>query len=157
MKTTHNQKSLSIFLGLALTAMLLLGGCTNITPTEPTPSPTSPTSPSPTSPAKPVTDVTVVRVTYSYGATDKVQLSNNNLVLKVGQTLILEPAPGLTTNTRFTSSGENFFGTVMKQDATGQDNTKASFTAIAPGKGKLTIIPNTNDTARATDLWVTVQ
>lgn len=154
MKTTYNQKWLSIFLGLALTAMLLLGGCTNITPTEPTP---SPTSPSPTSPAKPVTDVTVVRVTYSYGATDKVQLSNNNLVLKVGQTLILEPAPGLTTNTRFTSSGENFFGNVMKQDATGQDNTKASFTAIAPGKGKLTIIPNTNDTARATDLWVTVQ
>lgn len=156
MKTTHNQKWLSIFLGLALTMMLLLGGCTNITPTEPTPAP-SPTSPSPTSPAKPVTDVTNVRVTYSYGATDKVQLSNNNLVLKVGQTLILEPVPGLTTNTRFTSSGENFFGNVMKQDTTGQDNTKASFTAIAPGKGKLTIIPNTNDTARATDLWVTVQ
>lgn len=149
MKIIQKQKWARIFLTLALPIMLLLGGCTNITPVDP--------SPNPTLPAKPLTDITTVSITYSYGPTDKVLLSSNNIIIKVGQKLTLEPAPGLTTNTRFTSSGENFFGDVMKQETGGQDDTKASFIAIAPGKGKLTIIPNTNDNARATDLWVTVQ
>lgn len=157
MKITQNPKWVSISLGLALALMILLGGCTNITPLDPAPTPTPSTSPSPTLPAQPIPDITDVRITYSYGTTDKVQLSANNVPLKVGQKLILEPAPGLSVNTRFTSSGENFFGAVMKQETGGSDNTKATFIAIAPGKGKLTIIPNTNDTARSTDLWVTVQ
>jgi len=161
MKIAQKKKWIMVFLGLCLSAVLLLGGCTNINPITPQPAPTTPSSnpptlPAPTAPPKSTNDMKDVTVIYKYGDTGKVQLSDNNLTLKVGQRLILQPGPGLTQNTRFTSSGENFFSDVMKQE-TGPDTTKAVFKAIAPGKGKLTVIPNTTDLDRATDLWVTVQ
>jgi hypothetical protein len=165
MKITQKKKWIIVVLGLCLSATLLLGGCTNVNPITPqqpaptTPSPSAPALPTPTAPAdptKPSNDMKDVTVIYNYTDTGKVQLSANNLSLKVGQRLILQPAKGLTKNTRFTSSGENFFSNVMKQE-TGPDSTKAVFTAIAPGKGRLSVIPNTTDIDRATDLWVTVQ
>ncbi|HMM20415.1 MAG TPA: hypothetical protein PKA10_06725 [Selenomonadales bacterium] len=132
---------------LLLLAGWLLAGCTNTTPTDRPPyslPPGSSTSPK---------DIVV---TYNYHDTDKVQLSDNNISLSVGQKLILRPAPGLTKNTRFTSSGQYFFGEVMKQDNP-QETGKATFTAIKPGKGRLQIIPSTDQVDRATDLWVTVK
>jgi PBP1b-binding outer membrane lipoprotein LpoB len=149
MKTIYNNKVAAAAAILLLAGSVLLGGCSNINPVEPRPPYTLP-------PAPP-TEAKDVKVTYNYNATDKVQLSANNIVLKVGQKLILEPARGLTTNTRFTSSGEYFFADVMKQEGNAQANGKAIFIAEKPGKGKLQIIPNTNDTSRAIDFWVTVQ
>ena len=168
MKIMHHQRRIIVFIGLLLLATLLLGGCTNVNPVEPQSPPTTPSTPStPTNPATPTTptiptkppgnDLQDVKVIYNYGDKDKVQLSANNIMLKVGQRLILEPAPGLTRNTRFTSSGEHFFGDVLKQETGGADSGKVIFTAIKQGKGKLTIIPNTTETERANDLWVTVQ
>ena len=152
MKNFHYKQIASIVTIFLLSSGLFLSGCTNnITPTDPqSPRPTTP----PTQQVNPKTDFTV---TYNYGDTDTVQLSANNLTLKVGQTLSLEPAPGLYKETRFTSSGENFFGDVMKQDANQKDTVRTIFTAIKPGKGRLQVIPNTVETARATDLWVTVE
>lgn len=142
---------------MIISGSLFLGGCSNLNPTEPQ-TPSTPAPPSTVIP--PVTQPPQgndVKVTYNYNATDKVQLSANNVVLKVGQRLILEPAPGLTKNTRFTSSGDNFFGDVMKQETDQGQSGKAIFTAIKPGKGKLQIIPNTTEVNRAVDFWVTVQ
>lgn len=165
MKISQKKKWILFFLGFCLSGILLLGGCTNVNPVEPQPNtpaaPSAPSSntpslPAPTAPTKPTSDMKDVTVIYKYSDTGKVSLSANNIALKVGQKLILQPAQGLTQNTRFTSSGENFFNDVMKQE-TGPDATKAVFTAIAPGKGKLTVIPNTTDLDRATDLWVIVQ
>lgn len=153
MKNSYYKQIVLVIALLLLSSSLFLGGCTNnITPTDPqSPRPTNP----PTSQLSPVTDYTV---TYNYTDTGPVQLSANNLVLKVGQTLSLEPAPGLYRETRFTSSGENFFGDVMKQEPNQQqDAGRTIFTAIKAGKGRLQIIPNTVETARATDLWVTVE
>lgn len=133
---------------LLILATLLLAGCSNLTPLDPTSPPKTPVEPGGTSP---------ITVTYTYGDTDKVQLSANNLVLKVGQKLILKPAPGLNKTTRFSSSGENFWGDIMKQEQTQPDSTTVEFTAIKPGKGRLQIIPNGTQTDRATDLWATVQ
>ncbi|MCM0757842.1 hypothetical protein M7775_04545 [Sporomusa sphaeroides DSM 2875] len=141
-------------------------GCTNnLTPVEPqapTPAPSQPQIPAP-APVPPVTlpieqpQGKDVVVTYNYGDTGKVSLSSNNLVLKVGQKLILSPAPGVTKTTRFTSSGDNFWGDVMRQEGTVKQNGQAIFTAIKAGKGKLQIIPNSTEVERAVDLWVTVQ
>ncbi len=163
MKIMRHQKRIIVFIGLLLFATLLLGGCTNINPVEPQPAPTTPTTPTnpatpttPTIPTKPI-NMQDVKVTYNYGDKDKVQLSANNIMLKVGQRLILEPASGLTGNTRFTSSGEHFFGDVLKQETSEPNSGKVIFTAIKPGKGKLTIIPRSTETDRASDLWVTVQ
>ncbi len=136
---------------LLISSGLILGGCTNINPINP-PSPYSALPPSGQSNTG--QDYTV---TYNYRDTGPVQLSANNIVLKVGQKLILQPAPGLTKNTRFVSSGENFWGNVMKQESDPQASGKAIFTAIKPGKGKLQIIPDTDKVDRAVDLWVTVQ
>jgi hypothetical protein len=158
MKLMQNKKWATVSVGLLLVASLLLGGCTNLTPVDPQPSPAPAPSPSPTPPpASQLPESKDVIVTYNYGDTDKVQLSANNIVLKIGQRLILQPASGLTKNTHFTSSGEYFFSDVMKPAPTVQDSGQAVFTAIKQGKGKLQIIPNTNETARAVDLWVTVQ
>jgi len=137
------------FVGLLLATLFLFGGCTNLTPVDP--------QSSPNLPATPITEVTDLKVTYNYTDTDKVQLSANNLVLKVGQKLTIEPAPGLTKNTRFVSSGEYFIGNIMKQETGDTSSNKVVFTAITPGKGILQIIPNTDQTARAVDLVVTVQ
>lgn len=149
MDTITNKKIIGLVLGLFLAAGLLLGGCTNIRPIDPQ-------SP-PTIPAGQESGTKEIRVTYNYSATDKVQLSNNNIVLKVGQKLILEPAPGLTKNTRFMSSGEYFFSDVMDSDNIQPESGKLIFVAKKPGKGKLQIIPNYSETNRAVDLWVTVQ
>jgi hypothetical protein len=165
MKIMHHQKRIIVFIGLLLFATLLLGGCTNVNPVEPQPAPPTPSTPTnpatpttPTIPTKPPgNNLQDVKVIYNYSDQDKVHLSANNIMLKVGQRLILQPAPGLTRNTRFTSSGEHFFGDVLKQETGGPDSGKVIFTAIKPGKGKLTIIPNTTETDRASDLWVTVQ
>jgi hypothetical protein len=149
MKNINNKKIIHATIGLLLFGLLLLSGCDTLKPIQPQPSPTPPT--------KQLTDMQDVVVTYSYGDTNKVQLSANNIVLKVGQKLVLQPAPGLTKPTRFTSSGENFFGDIMKQETDPKETGKAVFTAIKPGKGKLQIIPNDTEIDRATDLWVTVQ
>ncbi|MBC8015413.1 MAG: hypothetical protein H7X79_06680 [Sporomusaceae bacterium] len=152
MKNSYYKQIVSIVALLLLSSSLFLSGCTNnITPTDPqSPRPTTP----PTQQLNPMTDFTV---TYNYTDTGAVQLSANNLVLKVGQTLSLEPAPGLYKETRFTSSGENFFGDVMKQEVNEKDTVRTIFTAIKPGKGRLQVIPNAVETARAVDLWVTVE
>lgn len=142
-----------LFLCLAafvLSLSLLFAGCgnTNITPVDPRPS--APVKP----PASQVTPADV-KVTYNYGNSGPVELSSNQITLKIGQRLIIEPAPGLTKHTRFRSSGENFFGDVMRQES--EQTGKIVFTAIKAGKGKLQIIPNNTETDRSTDLWVIVQ
>jgi len=149
MKEISPVKWTVFFVGTLLLVVLLLGGCTNLTPVDP--------QPTPTIPPKQVTEIADLKVTYNYSDTGKVQLSANNLVLKVGQKLTLEPAPGLSTNTRFVSSGEYFIGNVMRQETDGAESNKVVFTAINPGKGILSVIPNTNETDRAVDLVVTVQ
>lgn len=150
MKTIYNTKLIQATVLLLLLCSLLFGGCTNMNPVEPQGQPT------PTSPSKQTTDAQEVKVTYNYGDTGPVELSNNNLVMKVGQKLILVPAPGLTKNTRFTSANENFFGDIMQQEGD-QANGQLVFVAKKAGKGKLLVIPNGTETDRATELWVTVQ
>lgn len=132
-----------------LASSLLLAGCSNnLTPVNP---------PNPTTPPKQSDNAQDYTVTYNYGDTGPVQLSANNLTLKVGQRLILKPAPGLTKNTRFTSVNDNFFGDVMQQEGDQSSTGQLIFRAKQAGKGKLQIIPNSTETDRATDLWVTVE
>lgn len=138
--------SLGFLMSLVVAISLLLGGCSDVRPLDPQ---------TPSSPATGQTG-SAVKVTYNYGDSGNVQLSSNDITLKVGQKLILEPASGLTKNTRFLSAGESFFGDIMTQEAN-QSEGKLIFTAKAAGKGKLQIIPNSTETDRATDLWVTVQ
>ena len=126
----------------------LLAGCANVNPTDSRPPYTLPSTPPAVSKD--------VKVTYNYGANDTVRLSNNNIKLKVGQRLILEPAAGFSGNTRFTSSGEYFFGDIMRLQAD-NNSGRVIFTAENSGKGKLQIIPNTTDVDHAADLWVTVE
>ena len=133
-------------LSFVLAFTLFLGGCSNVRPID------SQTS---TPPVLGQSDK-AVKVTYSYNDSGEVKLSANNISLKVGQQLLLEPAVGLSKKTRFMSSGENFFSDVMEQVKT-QDETKLVFVAKAPGKGKLQIIPNYTEVERAIDFWVTVQ
>jgi hypothetical protein len=140
-------KNFSVIIGLLLFGMLFVNGCEPFRQIEP--------SPTPIPPGQHGNQNNFV-ITYNYGNTGKVQLSANNIILKTGQKLILQPAPGLTGSIRFLSSGEYFFGDIMQQE-TGQETEKVIFTAIKPGKGKLQIIPNGTETNRATDLWVTVQ
>lgn len=139
---------------LLLVCSLLIGGCSDLTPVEPQ-NPTSPTSP--TTPPKQTPNVQEIKVTYNYSATGPVVLSANNVALKVGQKLILQPAPGLTGNTRFRSGNDNFFGDVMEQQGDQNASGQLVFIAKKPGKGKLQIIPNGTEEARSTDFWVTVQ
>jgi hypothetical protein len=134
---------------------LFLTACTNVTPLTPqAPNSALPPSDQPSQ----VSGLADYVVTYNYADTGPVQLSGNNIVLKVGQRLILQPAAGLTANTRFTSSGEYFWGDIMQQQQQASQQTgNATFTATKAGKGKLSIVPNGTDTERATDLWATVQ
>ncbi len=143
-------KSVSFLAVLLLSGALFLGGCVNLTQTG---SPSSPSAPS--APSGPSTGAGEVKVVYNYNDTDKVQLSANDLVLKVGEKLVLQPAAGLTKNTRFKSAGKHFIGDIMKQE-TGQDG-RVVFTAVKAGQGQLQIIPDTDKTDRATDLRVTVE
>ncbi|SDF08681.1 hypothetical protein [Sporomusa acidovorans] len=131
-----------------LASSLLFAGCSNLTPVNPQNPPT---------PSKQLDNTQDYTVTYNYGDTGPVQLSANNFSLKVGQRLILKPAPGLTKNTRFTSGNGNFFGDIMQQEGDQSSTGQLSFRAKQAGKGKLQIIPNGTDTDRATDLWVTVE
>lgn len=151
MKLLLNKKWVSFSIGLYLTSIILLSGCANLNPLTPQ------SQPLPTPPTKQVSDTSDYTVTYNYTDTGNVQLSANNAILKVGQKLILVPALHLTANTRFTSSGPDYIGDFMTQDSSDQNSGKVVFTAIKPGKGKLQVIPNTSDIARAADLWVTVQ
>ncbi|HWR10140.1 hypothetical protein [Sporomusa sp.] len=149
MRIIFRTKIIPAVICLLLTGLLFSGCSNNMSPVDPQ-------GTTPPSPPKQTTGTQEHKVTYNYGDTGPIQLSANNLVLSVGQKLILAPAPGLTKNTRFTSSGENFFGDIMQQEGdtgTGQ----VVFVAKKAGKGKLQIIPNTNETSRATELWVTVQ
>lgn len=153
MKNKFKQLTCATAILLAF-SIFLLYGCTNLNPVVPQ----SPSSNNPPAQQTPLTQQTNdFIVTYNYSDTGKVELSANDIVLNVGQKLILQPAPGLTKNTRFVSSGEYFFGDIMQQETAPTDTTKAAFTAIKAGKGKLQIIPNSTETDRATDLWVTVQ
>lgn len=148
------------YLTLLFLGLFLLSGCTSLNPVEPpaanNPPPNQTDNPPPIQTDNPPGQPNDITVTYNYNNTDKVQLSKNNLVMTVGQKLIIQPVTGLTQNTRFVSTGKNFFGDIMRQENT-TDTTKAVFTAVNKGKGKLQIIPNTNETGRAVDLWVTVQ
>ena len=119
--------------------------------------PLTPETQQPASPAKQISDTSDYTVTYTYTDIGKVQLSANNVILKVGQKLILVPALNLTTNTRFTSSGADYIGDFLNQESSDQNSGKVIFTAIKPGKGKLQVVPNTSEVDRAADLWVTVQ
>ncbi|SEP22807.1 hypothetical protein [Propionispora vibrioides] len=137
-----------------LTVLLFAGGCTDINPIDQT----SPSSPSPTpKPPSQVVTPAEVKVIYKYGDTGPVQLTNANVTLKPGQKLILEPAAGLTKNTRFRSSGDTYIGDIVKQEQEGKDAGRVVFTALKAGKGKLQIIPNSTEENRAADLWITVQ
>jgi hypothetical protein len=148
MKLIRSNRFICFAIGLFLLS-ILLGGCSSLNPIDPQ----TPATPDPGK----TTEAKDVIITYNYSDTDKVQLSANNITLKVGQRLILQPAQGLTKNTRFTSSGgPNFFGDYLQQEEQ-QPSGKIVFVAKNPGKGKLQIIPNTSDSDRATDLWVTVQ
>ncbi|MCE5286137.1 MAG: hypothetical protein LLG02_09870 [Pelosinus sp.] len=143
----------SKYISLFFICGLLLTACTNVNPITPqAPNAALPPSDQPSQ----VSDQKDYIVTYNYGDTGPVQLSDNNIVLKVGQKLVLQPMTGLTKNTRFTSAGDYFWGDIMEQQSS-QQSTNAIFTAVKTGKGKLTIIPNGTDTDRAIDLWATVQ
>ncbi len=146
MNKTSTRKA-SFFIVLLLSGTLLLGGCVNLTETG------SPSTPS--IPSGPSTGAKEVKVVYNYNDTDKVQLTSNDIVLKVGEKLVLQPAAGLTKNTRFKSAGKHFIGDIMKQEP-GQDG-RVVFTAVKAGKGQLQIIPDTDKTDRAVDLRVTVE
>jgi hypothetical protein len=149
MKTIRTNKAATLLAVLLLSGALLLGGCVSTTPTG------SPASPS--VPSGPSTGAKEAKVVYNYGETGKVQLSENDIVLKVGDRLILQPAAGLTKNTRFKSAGKHFIGDILKQE-TGQPNSgQVIFTAVKAGKGQLQVIPDTDKTDRAVDLWVTVE
>ncbi|KYZ75635.1 hypothetical protein AXX12_10495 [Anaerosporomusa subterranea] len=145
MKMRNQRTTFIAMMGLILAFTLFLGGCSDVRPIDSQ----TPTAPSTTPNAE------AVKVTYNYSDSGNVTLSANNITLQKGQTLILEPAAGLTKKTRFLSSGENFFNDVMEQVKT--DNSKLVFVAKAPGKGKLQIIPNYTETDRAIDFWVTVR
>jgi len=145
MKNIHHKQYLLLLL---LMGSLFFYGCANINPIDPQ-------SPS-TIPTPKTEQVGDSIVTYNYADTGDVQLSANNLTLKVGQRLILEPALGLSKNTRFTSSGEYFFSNIMQQDMDQSNETRVVFIGEKPGKGKLQIIPNSTEIDRAVDLWVTV-
>jgi hypothetical protein len=132
-----------------LAAALLLGGCVNITQTG---GPSAPAGPS-----APPAGTDTVKVVYNYGDADKVHLSDNNIVLKVGDKLVLQPAAGLTKNTRFKSTGKFFIGDIMKQESDQPNSGRVVFTAVKAGKGQLQVIPDTDKVDRATDLWVTVE
>lgn len=151
MKTIRFKYFLSCVVIVLLSCCVFIGGCTNnMTPVNPTPS-----TPAPGNPPSKQFNENEFKVIYNYGDTGPVQLSNNNIVMKIGQKLILEPAPGLTKTTRFSSSGADFIGNIMQKEEE-QDTGRVVFTATKPGKGKVQIIPNTTDTNRAVDLWVTV-
>ena len=151
MKTIRARKATSIIAVLLLSAALLLGGCVNLTQTgAPSTGPSGGSS-------GPATGSRDAKVIYNYTDSGKVQLSANNLVLSVGDRLILQPAPGLTKNTRFKSTGKYFIGDVMKQEEDKPHSGQVVFTAVKPGKGQLQVIPDTDKTDRAVDLWVTVQ
>lgn len=147
----HAKQLVKPALLLLLLGGILLSACANINPVDPQPS--YPGVP----PGGQTGGGRDYVVTYNYGDSGQVQLSDNNIALSVGQRLVLQPAKGLTKKTRFTSSGEYFFGDIMQQQGDPQADGKAVFAAIKPGKGRLQIIPNTNETNRAVDLWVTVQ
>ncbi|MDT8902710.1 hypothetical protein [Anaeroselena agilis] len=147
MNTMRTKKAASFFAVLLLSGTLLLGGCVNLTQTD------SPSTPS--VPSGPSTGAREVKVVYNYNDTDKVQLSGNDLVLKVGEKLVLQPAAGLTKNTRFKSAGKYFIGDIMKQET--DQHGKVVFTAVKAGKGQLQIIPDTDKEDRAVDLRVTVE
>lgn len=136
------------YLILLCVLCIFTAACTNVTPLTPE---TPNTAPTPTGQNEGST------VIYNYTDSGPVQLSKNNITLKVGEKLVLQPAAGLTSNTRFTSSGEYFWGNIMEQVSPDSATTNATFTAIKPGKGKLTIIPNGTETDRQADLWATVQ
>lgn len=145
MKIRNQRTTFATMIGLLLAFTVFLGGCSDVRPIDgPTLGATSPAPKSET-----------VKVTYNYSDSGNVTLSANNITLEKGQTLILEPAAGLTKKTRFLSSGENFFNDVMEQVKT--DNSKLTFVAKAAGKGKLQVIPNYTETDRAIDFWVTVR
>jgi hypothetical protein len=142
-------KTASFIAVLLLSGTLLLGGCVNLTQTG------SPSSPS--VPSGPSTGAKEVKVVYNYNDTDKVQLSSNDLVLKVGEKLVLQPAAGLTKNTRFKSAGKYFIGDIMQQETEPADSGRVVFTAVKAGQGQLQIIPDTDKVDRAVDLRVTVE
>ncbi len=142
---------------IILLISILFSACTNILPVDPQnqPQPQVPAAPPPTT-EQPVV-VSDYKVVYNYNDTNKVQLSANDLVLKVGDTLTLVPAAGLTKSTRFRSAGEFFIGNIMEQQTTSPESGKVVFVAKKPGKGKIEIIPNNTETGRAAELIVTVK
>lgn len=154
MKQLENNIFLYTATILVISTSLLLSACTNLIPVQPQ-QPQPPVTPPPSS--NQPSQITDYKVIYNYNDTNKVQLSANDLVLKVGDKLTLVPAAGLTKSTRFRSAGEYFFGDIMEQQSTSPESGKVVFVAKKPGKGKLQIIPNNTEIDRATDLMVTVK
>lgn len=161
------QKFAIIVIGSLLAAALLVGcGGASRKPVEPPVvqqnqseqqglPPSTPESPRemPTAP-----QAKEVKLTYSYGDRDKVKVSHDNIVVERGQTLVIEANPPVTKKTRFMSSaGENNFYDLMQLDTQRSVENSQVFTAIQPGRGKVTIVPNYGDWDRATDVWVTVE
>ena len=147
MKIRNQRTTLLALVVLVLAISLTLGGCSDVRPID---------SNSPISSPTTGQSGDLTKITYSYGDSGAVQLSANNITLKVGQKLILQPVSGLTQKTRFMSSGEFFFNDVMEQEKTQPEEGKLIFIAKVPGKGKLQIVPNYTETDRAVDFWVTV-
>lgn len=99
-----------------------------------------------------------LKVVYTYGDTDVVQLSTSKLTLKVGQALILEPGPTVKRPTRFmTYTDDSYFYNIMDNDTNRSHHNRPVYIAKKPGHGKLQIVPNYSDFNRAADLWVTVE
>lgn len=99
-----------------------------------------------------------IKVVYTYGDTDAVQLSTNKLTLKVGQALLLEPGPTVKKSTRFMAyADDSNFYSIMDNDTTRSHHNRPVYIAKKPGHGKLQIVPNYSDFNRAADLWITVE
>lgn len=101
-----------------------------------------------------------IKVTFAYGDKDKVKLSQSNLTLKVGETLIIEANPPIPPEkkTRFMSTADqNDFNAVMEYDSSESQEQRRVYTAKQPGKGVLKIVPNYGDWDRAAELTVSVE
>lgn len=107
-----------------------------------------------------------VTVTYYYGPNNVVTFTQNNIVLRVGQKLILKRDPTSPENlklTRFMSNGESFaicqlVEMINKEgDQRGAKHDGAIFLAKKPGEGKLQVVPNYGDWNNAGYLFATVK
>lgn len=110
-----------------------------------------------------------VTIIYSYGADNFVALSQNNLILRVGQKLVLKRDPNslesLKTSRFMSSAGEDdFYGHFefvesinRTSNQKGAPHDGAVFIAKKPGPAKLQIVPAYSDWDHAKFLNVTIK